>query len=787
MGKIGCVAIVKNEARHIAEWLAWQFIVGFDTVILLDNGSTDATIAIAQDFAPARDVRVVGWPSTAPDYQMRGYEHIARAMAEEFEWLGFFDADEFLRLDDGLTLKGLLAARPEAAVALPWVIFGSNGHDEFPDGLLVETFTRRAEPQFGPNHHVKSIIRPALMESCLNPHAFAMRGDYVDLLGRSIVWGGGPGVLAATPDHRGGSLNHYFVRSRAHWREKMARGYHDLTRPEGEFEAYDRNEVPDERLAARAGEIRRALAGPLPLLRREGLEARDAAALCEATDAAGFLARRCSSYTPLPAATIALPAVDCYGPGAAALKFRGPTYPPFSQDQHRGQFPARSTAPDITLSRLSYVLYIPKQVAIAAPTPQERPPVSLQAYSVVLRSSFNAPHGHQFHHDLRQHEGDLFSLTHEHPPAVRQAGSYLLLDSQHRGDFGHTLCDVLGMAWAYESLRALGREDVAVLVHDRADKVLAELLEAAGIARERLVSFDHPVLLDELILPGKAFQIQGYVNDAALATYRTIRDAMAGTARIPALPERLYLSRQTNPARRLLNEDDVAKLFMARGFVVVAPETLPLRQQIALAANARMIAGPAGSNMFQLAFQRDLEKAFVLGSNEFVQTTELFMCGGRPVRFGYFVGEVAEQAGPHSAWRVDLEALASAVDAWLAAPPGELGRAAEDVTLFVGARQFGEVAQALAQTGKIVVVEPEARLYYALSEEFAAEIAEGRLVVENFAPAPRGGEIAMLTPADGGRAYPVATISWEELVAKHGNPSRVYLGGEVPGFGPAPR
>ena len=177
MGKIGCVAIVKNEARHIAEWLAWQFIVGFDTVILLDNGSTDATIAIAQDFAPARDVRVVGWPSTAPDYQMRGYEHIARAMAEEFEWLGFFDADEFLRLDDGLTLKGLLAARPEAAVALPWVIFGSNGHDEFPDGLLVETFTRRAEPQFGPNHHVKSIIRPALMESCLNPHAFAMRGD----------------------------------------------------------------------------------------------------------------------------------------------------------------------------------------------------------------------------------------------------------------------------------------------------------------------------------------------------------------------------------------------------------------------------------------------------------------------------------------------------------------------------------------------------------------------------------------------------------------------------------
>ncbi|SHE59602.1 glycosyltransferase family 2 protein [Acidocella aminolytica] len=92
------------------------------------------------------------------------------------------------------------------------------------------------------------------------------------------------------------------------------------------------------------------------------------------------------------------------------------------------------------------------------------------------------------------------------------------------------------------------------------------------------------------------------------------------------------------------------------------------------------------------------------------------------------------------------------------------------------------IEEALSEGQRAVAVEPDAKLYYALAERFADAIAEGRLVLENFAPAPRGGEIAMLTPRDGGRPYPVATISWGELVAKHGRPARVHMAAEIPGF-----
>ncbi|HYP63566.1 MAG TPA: glycosyltransferase [Acidocella sp.] len=260
MGQIGCVGIVKNEEAHIAEWLAWQFLIGFDTVFLLDNASTDRTAAVARGLAQRFDVRVFDYPYNKADYQVRAYEQTARAVAGEYEWLAFFDTDEFLRLDGGVSLKTILAARPEAAVAVSWAMFGANGHEEKPDGLVIEAFTRRAPASFEPNRHVKSIIRPALMEAVLSPHAFTMRGDYVDLAGRPVSWGPWPGHLAHDPDYAGGALNHYFTRSAAHWREKLARGYPHWTRTDSEFAAYDRNELSDDRAAKRGPEIKAMLA-----------------------------------------------------------------------------------------------------------------------------------------------------------------------------------------------------------------------------------------------------------------------------------------------------------------------------------------------------------------------------------------------------------------------------------------------------------------------------------------------------------------------------------------------
>jgi FkbM family methyltransferase len=243
--KIAVVAVVRDEAQSIAEWLAWQLAVGFDAVILLDNASTDATRRIAQSFAGAHDIRILDWRVTTPDYQMRGYEHAARTLENEFAWLAFFDADEFLVLPEHLDLRACLARSEAAAVAIPWAIFGASGHHEQPSSLITETFLHRAPEHFLPNRHVKSIIRPTLMRAALNPHVFEMQGGYADLTGAPLAFSS-PGLLAENPDYAAGKLHHYFVQSWSHWQDKLRRGYHDILRAEAEFFVYDQNEIFDD-------------------------------------------------------------------------------------------------------------------------------------------------------------------------------------------------------------------------------------------------------------------------------------------------------------------------------------------------------------------------------------------------------------------------------------------------------------------------------------------------------------------------------------------------------------
>ncbi|MBW4033964.1 MAG: glycosyltransferase family 92 protein [Proteobacteria bacterium] len=259
--KLACVAIVKNEERHIAEWLAYQFAIGFDTIILLDNQSSDATAARARAFAPSHDIRLLDWHNTASDYQLRAYEHAVHTFGAEFTWMAFFDTDEYLVIDPPFDLRAILNLWTDVpAIGIPWAMFGSSRHEERPTGLLIEDFVYRSEPGFGPNRHIKSIIRPDHMLRCENAHSFKIAGNYRSLAGTPLNFSQ-DGLLSSEPDYTLGKLHHYFTRSRDHWAEKMRRGYHDTTRENSEFEIYDRNEIFDDTAARHAPQVREILAG----------------------------------------------------------------------------------------------------------------------------------------------------------------------------------------------------------------------------------------------------------------------------------------------------------------------------------------------------------------------------------------------------------------------------------------------------------------------------------------------------------------------------------------------
>jgi glycosyltransferase involved in cell wall biosynthesis len=251
--------IVRNEVRDIAEWIAFHALLGFDAQIIFDNASTDGTDRVIKAAANLHDVRYHAWPNTQPRSQCLSYEVACKAYGLEFDWIAFLDSDEFLIPQEFITANTFLARYDNfSGIAVPWAIYGANGHDELPELPVLQSFTRRAPVDFFPARHVKSIVRPRFASRCLNPHCFDLAGhksgSYCDPRGRIMQWLPAPehggilaGVARETPDYGMCRVNHYFTRSRAHWRAKLQRGYPgamDL-RSDDEFEAYDRNDVSD--------------------------------------------------------------------------------------------------------------------------------------------------------------------------------------------------------------------------------------------------------------------------------------------------------------------------------------------------------------------------------------------------------------------------------------------------------------------------------------------------------------------------------------------------------------
>ncbi len=251
--------IVRNEARDIAEWIAFHALIGFDTQIIFDNGSNDGTTSIIKAAAGIYDVRYHFWPNGTQRSQVLAYEAACAAYKLEFDWLAFVDSDEFIIPEDNISINEFLRRFDGfSGVALHWAVYGANGHSDFPPGLVLESFTRRAPETFFPARHVKCIIRPQFAGRCLNPHCFELRGDrlgsYCDARGRPMAWwpapeAGGiiPGLSRQEPDYGACRINHYFTRSRAHWLAKLKRGYPSdvAVRRLEEFETYDRNDVED--------------------------------------------------------------------------------------------------------------------------------------------------------------------------------------------------------------------------------------------------------------------------------------------------------------------------------------------------------------------------------------------------------------------------------------------------------------------------------------------------------------------------------------------------------------
>ncbi|MGB0958945.1 MAG: glycosyltransferase family 2 protein [Halocynthiibacter sp.] len=233
------VTSMRDEAVHCLEWIAYHLAIGVSHFLIYSNDCSDGTDTILDCLQEAGIVTHV--PHTRRGEKTIQWQAFKAASKHEaltqYDWVCVLDSDEFMSLGAGLqTVDDLVAALPTGtdAVAMPWRLFGNNGHSTRPDLLTLEAYTMASPDDIllPLSYFMKTLFRPSAFRE-LGVHRPKNKADasanWVDGSGRplSVEFAQKQGRINLFGLSTGRNLvevNHYSIRSTEDFLCKRLRG-----------------------------------------------------------------------------------------------------------------------------------------------------------------------------------------------------------------------------------------------------------------------------------------------------------------------------------------------------------------------------------------------------------------------------------------------------------------------------------------------------------------------------------------------------------------------------------
>lgn len=227
---VALACIAKNEDLYINEWLEYNLYLGFDKIFIYKN---DWSFDIDSPFVETISVEGRGKQEVV-------YNHFLNRYKYEYDWVAFFDVDEFLVLKKHNNVKEFLNDYESfTAIGINWHLFGDNNQPKpTNDYSVLNRFTRRGLKL---DKHIKCIVKPNSIKS-YKVHS-PDRDFIVDTDGNKFF---GPYNENGKDDIA--QLNHYFTKTIWEWQVKKERGRVSATkveRTDSDFHSHNLNDVED--------------------------------------------------------------------------------------------------------------------------------------------------------------------------------------------------------------------------------------------------------------------------------------------------------------------------------------------------------------------------------------------------------------------------------------------------------------------------------------------------------------------------------------------------------------
>jgi capsular polysaccharide biosynthesis protein len=211
-------------------------------------------------------------------------------------------------------------------------------------------------------------------------------------------------------------------------------------------------------------------------------------------------------------------------------------------------------------------------------------------------------------------------------PRTALAGRYYHLDPQH-GGFGHIMTEMVSRLWGWQQAKDADPDLKAIfsVVHPKSARRSAKyrILRAYGIAEDDIVWTSRPVWLHSLVSATAMWH-----NNEPYSVHpgiETVWERLRTELIDPDVRtyDKVFISRSAKFSRRTCrNAELVEKLFESHGFTIFYPEDVDLSVQAAVFAGARVIAGFAGSGLFNILFARNVETTIILSQDAYYHRNE---------------------------------------------------------------------------------------------------------------------------------------------------------------------
>ncbi|MCR5099531.1 MAG: glycosyltransferase family 92 protein [Lachnospiraceae bacterium] len=236
--RLAVVAILKNEARYIREWIAYHHIVGVEHFYLYDNESTDDLSGTIKDFIDRGWVTYIEYPGN--EVQLDAYNDAIKNYGHLADQMAFIDGDEYIvstdpekklpqilyEIYDDYNNKPARLDIKAGGIGINWKMYGTSGHDAPVDGLLTENYLYRANDRFPENAHIKTICNPrVLMGYTWTSHIPSFKNGYAAITENGSYLANCHVFYDAHYDKL--QINHYYTKSKAEFFEKLRRGWPD--------------------------------------------------------------------------------------------------------------------------------------------------------------------------------------------------------------------------------------------------------------------------------------------------------------------------------------------------------------------------------------------------------------------------------------------------------------------------------------------------------------------------------------------------------------------------------